>query len=46
MTKEEKIAYWVELSDYDLETAEVMLATKRYLYVAFMCHQVKSFVKI
>ena len=40
MTKEEKITYWVELSDYDLETAEAMFETKRYLYVAFMCHQV------
>jgi HEPN domain-containing protein len=39
MTKEEKISYWVELSDYDLETAKAMFETKRYLYVAFMCHQ-------
>jgi HEPN domain-containing protein len=35
-----KIKYWVDLSDYDLETAEAMLKTKRYLYVGFMCHQV------
>lgn len=34
-----KVTYWVEMSDYDLETAEAMLATGRYLYVAFMCHQ-------
>lgn len=27
------------MSDYDLETAEAMLATKRFLYVGFMCHQ-------
>jgi len=40
MTQEEKIKYWIELSDYDLETAVAMLKTKRYLYVAFMCHQV------
>ena len=40
MTTEEKVKYWVELSDYDFETAKVMLATKRYLYVGFMCHQV------
>ena len=40
MTKEEKIEYWVGLSDYDLETAEAMFETKRYLYVGFMCHQV------
>ena len=40
MTTEEKVAYWVDLSDYDLETADAMFETKRYLYVAFMCHQV------
>lgn len=34
-----KIKYWVELSDYDLETAKVMLDGGRYLYVGFMCHQ-------
>ena len=40
MTKEEKVKYWVELSDYDLETAEGMMQIKKYLYVGFMCHQV------
>lgn len=34
-----KIKYWIEMSDYDLETAEAMLLTDRYLYVGFMCHQ-------
>jgi len=34
-----KVQYWVEISDYDLDTAEAMLASKRYLYVGFMCHQ-------
>ena len=34
-----KIKYWIELSEYDLETAEAMLQSKRYLYVGFMCHQ-------
>ena len=34
-----KISYWLELSEYDIETAFSMLETKRYLYVAFMCHQ-------
>jgi HEPN domain-containing protein len=33
------IKYRTELSDYDLETAEAMFSGKRYLYVAFMCHQ-------
>jgi HEPN domain-containing protein len=36
---DEKVIYWIELSDYDLETAEAMLLSKRYLYVGFMCHQ-------
>ena len=40
MTNAEKIQHWINLSDYDLETAEAMLQTKRYLYVGFMCHQV------
>ena len=35
----DKIKYWLELSDYDIETASAMLITKRYLYVGFMCHQ-------
>jgi HEPN domain-containing protein len=35
-----KISYWLDLADYDLETAEAMLKTGRYLYVGFMCHQV------
>lgn len=29
---------WIESADYDLETAQHMLATGRYLYVVFMCH--------
>ena len=40
MTTEERVNYWRELSDYDLDTAEAMYATKRWLYVGFMCHQV------
>ena len=35
----EKVRYWMELSEYDLDTAKAMLDTKRFLYVAFMCHQ-------
>jgi HEPN domain-containing protein len=34
-----KVKYWIELSDYDLETAEAMLTSRRFLYVGFMCHQ-------
>ncbi|MBS4030934.1 MAG: HEPN domain-containing protein [Clostridiales bacterium] len=33
------VSYWVDIAEYDLETAEAMLITKRYLYVGFMCHQ-------
>ncbi len=35
----EHIKYWVDLSDYDLETAAAMLDSRRFLYVGFMCHQ-------
>ena len=40
MNKEERIDYWLSVADYDLETAEAMYSTGRWLYVAFMCHQV------
>ena len=39
MNKNEKVEYWLELADYDIETAKAMLKTGRYLYVGFMCHQ-------
>ena len=35
----DNVRYWLELAEYDLETAEAMLQTERYLYVGFMCHQ-------
>ncbi len=34
-----KIKYWAELSEYDMETAIAMQKSKRYLYVGFMAHQ-------
>ena len=34
-----QINYWRELSDYDIETADAMQKSKRYLYVGFMSHQ-------
>ena len=40
MTTTDKVTYWIDLSNYDMETALAMFQTKRYLYVAFMCHQV------
>jgi len=36
---DEKIRYWLDISEYDLATAGAMLKTERYLYVGFMCHQ-------
>ena len=35
----DKINYWLDLADYDLETAKAMLNSGRFLYVGFMCHQ-------
>lgn len=29
---------WIASAEYDLETARHMLATRRYIYVVFMCH--------
>lgn len=40
LVMDNKVDYWLEMSDYDFETAKAMLATQRYLYVGFMCHQV------
>jgi HEPN domain-containing protein len=31
--------YWIELAEYDLDTAKAMQQTGRYLYVGFMCQQ-------
>lgn len=37
---------WLDRADYDLETAEAMLRSGRYLYVAFMCQQsVEKYLK-
>jgi len=40
MTSDEQVQYWLDIADYDLDTAEAMHQTGRWLYVAFMCHQV------
>ena len=40
MTKDEKVQYWLDIARYDIDTAEAMHQTGRWLYVAFMCHQV------
>jgi HEPN domain-containing protein len=36
----EKVEYWLDIADYDLDSVRAMLETKRYLYVGFLCHQV------
>lgn len=36
---DKKIKYWIELAEYDIQTAKAMLETKRFLYVGFMCQQ-------
>ena len=35
----DKVTYWTEMSDYDLETADAMLVIGRYLYVGFFHRQ-------
>jgi len=35
----DKVKYWIDLADYDLDTARDMLRSRRWIYVAFMCHQ-------
>lgn len=39
MKTAEKYKYWAMLCDYDLETAQVLIDGKRWVYVAYMCHQ-------
>jgi HEPN domain-containing protein len=36
----DKVKYWMDLADYDIEVAELMHTGGRWLYVGFMCHQV------
>jgi HEPN domain-containing protein len=39
MNISEKIAYWVDIADYDMKTARSMHESGRYLYTVFMCQQ-------
>jgi len=39
MNKEEKYSYWLDIAEYDIASAEAMLNSGRYAYVAFMCQQ-------
>ena len=34
-----KIAYWLDISQYDLDTAKATFQSARYLHTAFMCQQ-------
>ena len=35
----DKVKYWLDLADYDYATAGDLMKSKRWIYVAFMCHQ-------
>ncbi|MCL2557844.1 MAG: HEPN domain-containing protein, partial [Treponema sp.] len=39
MTTDEKFDYWLELAQYDLDSASAMFSSGRWFYVAFMCQQ-------
>jgi HEPN domain-containing protein len=46
MEVSEKYEYWLETAQYDLDTADAMYASGRWLYVVFMCQQaVEKLVK-
>lgn len=39
MDREEKYIYWLDIAEYDMETAVSLFESSRYLYVVFMCQQ-------
>ena len=39
MDAQEKYEYWLDTAQYDLETANAMMSSGRWLYVVFMCQQ-------
>ena len=39
MNKQDKYEHWADIAQYDLDTADAMLKSGSYLYVAFMCQQ-------
>ncbi|MDR1358370.1 MAG: HEPN domain-containing protein [Coriobacteriales bacterium] len=39
MDAQEKYEYWLDIAQYDLDTAHAMYISRRWLYVAFMCEQ-------
>ena len=43
---QEKYEYWLDIAQYDFDTAKTMLQSGRWLYVVFMCQQaVEKLVK-
>ena len=40
MTREEKVQYWLDVTAEDLDLGEFLCQSGRWLYAAFMCHQV------
>ena len=46
MNAQEKYEYWLDIAQYDLDTADIMMNGGRWLYVVFMCQQaVEKLVK-
>ncbi len=39
MNKSRKIEYWLDIAQYDMDTARAMHENGRYLYAVFMCQQ-------
>ncbi len=39
MTNVEKYKKWLEMAEEDIDTAEIMLKSGKYMYVSFMCQQ-------
>ena len=35
----DKVKYWIDIADYDYATACDLMKSRRWIYVAFMCHQ-------
>jgi HEPN domain-containing protein len=38
MDEKEKIKYWLDLAEYDIEVAQSLYQSKKFLYVGFLCH--------
>jgi len=39
MNLSEKVNFWIENAEYDIDTAKSMLEAKRYVYTLFACQQ-------